>query len=210
VNKTTLKVHQDQLQELILRDKNHPSVVMISVGNEANTQEGGAYEYWKALIDFTRKLTKLPITLIEWVSAEMNQVATLVDVIGVNRYVGWYTDFADLSVIKKQLPKILKDYHDKFQKPILLSEFGADTIAGFHALPSVAFSEEFQVKFIDEYRKAIAELDFVIGEHLWNFADFMTKQGLNRFGGNKKGVFTRDRQPKMIAHYLKKVWSEAR
>ena len=32
------------------------------------------------------------------------------------------------------------------------------------------------------------------GEMIWNFADFMTKQEPRRVAGNKKGVFTRERQ----------------
>lgn len=50
------------------------------------------------------------------------------------------------------------------------------------------------------------ELSFICGEHIWNFADFKTKEVLQRVRGNRKGVFTRDRQPKMSAHYLKHHW----
>ncbi|HCD7052909.1 TPA: beta-D-glucuronidase, partial [Enterococcus faecium] len=49
--------------------------------------------------------------------------------------------------------------------------------------------------------------DNFVGEQVWNFADFETSQGILRVQGNKKGIFTRDRKPKMIAHYLKKRWS---
>ncbi|HAP7148653.1 TPA: beta-D-glucuronidase, partial [Enterococcus faecium] len=45
------------------------------------------------------------------------------------------------------------------------------------------------------------------GEQVWNFADFATSQGILRVQGNKKGIFTRDRKPKMIAYYLQKRWS---
>ncbi|MCZ1958484.1 beta-D-glucuronidase, partial [Enterococcus faecium] len=38
-------------------------------------------------------------------------------------------------------------------------------------------------------------------------ADFATSQGILRVQGNKKGIFTRDRKPKMIAYYLQKRWS---
>ena len=49
-----------------------------------------------------------------------------------------------------------------------------------------------------------------IGEHIWNFADFMTKQEPRRVAGNKKGIFTRDRQPKMSAHLLRwRYWKLA-
>ena len=50
------------------------------------------------------------------------------------------------------------------------------------------------------------QCDFVCGELLWNFADFATPAGLIRVNGNKKGVFTRDRQPKQIVYDLKKRW----
>jgi beta-glucuronidase len=33
----------------------------------------------------------------------------------------------------------------------------------------------------------------VVGEHVWNFADFQTSAGVHRVDGNRKGVFTRDR-----------------
>ena len=43
-----------------------------------------------------------------------------------------------------------------------------------------------------------------IGEMIWNFADFMTSQTITRAVGNKKGIFTRDRQPKASAKNLRK------
>ena len=52
------------------------------------------------------------------------------------------------------------------------------------------------------------QFDFVIGEQLWAFADFATKQGTTRVVGNKKGIFTRERNPKSIAFYLLKRWKE--
>ena len=42
-----------------------------------------------------------------------------------------------------------------------------------------------------------------LGEMPWVFSDFMTKQEIRRVVGNKKGLFTRDRQPKMVAHLLR-------
>ncbi len=206
VDERTMQTHQNQIGELLRRDKNHPSVVMLSLANEANTHEAGALAYFKPVFEHARSLTKLPLMIVEWVGAAENKVAQLADVIGINRYIGWYTDIADVTAIEAKLTRDLTNYHDKFQKPIMLTEFGADTISGFHQLPSTMFSEEFQVEFIQEYQRVLKKCPFVIGEHVWNFADFMTKQGLQRFGGNKKGVFTRDRQPKMAAHWLRQTW----
>ena len=49
-------------------------------------------------------------------------------------------------------------------------------------------------------------IDAVVGEQVWNFADFTTTSGIMRVGGNKKGVFTRDRQPKAAAYALRRRW----
>ena len=50
-------------------------------------------------------------------------------------------------------------------------------------------------------------LPYVVGEHVWNFADFKTKQGTIRVRGNRKGVFTKERQPKLAAFFLRDRWS---
>lgn len=206
VNDKTKEVHKNQLTELVERDKNHPSVIMYSVANEANTHEGGAFDYFKDIFDHARSLTDLPLMIVEWVGANENKVAQLADVIGVNRYIGWYVNLGDLDTSKEKLKADLHAYYEKFKKPLVVTEFGTDTIAGLHSLPSVSFSEEYQLDFIKLYQEVFDSLDFVSGEHVWNFADFMTKQGLTRINGNKKGVFTRDRQPKMVAHYLRESW----
>ncbi len=52
---------------------------------------------------------------------------------------------------------------------------------------------------------------YLIGEMIWNFADFNTEQKINRVNGNKKGIFTRQRQPKAAAHLLRRrYWQMAR
>ncbi len=206
VDNKTLEVYKQQFLELYARDKNHPSVIMYSLANEANTHEAGAFEFFNEVVRFARSKTNLPLMIVEWVGAKENKVAQLADVIGLNRYIGWYSDFGDLDIVPEKLRTSLQEYFDTFNKPILLSEFGADTLAGLHKLPSVPFSEEFQVEFISKYQEVIKDLDFIIGEHVWNFADFDTKPGITRVDGNKKGVFTRNRQPKMVAHILREKW----
>ena len=70
---------------------------------------------------------------------------------------------------------------------------------GLHALPAVPWSEEYQVAYLDMNHRVFDRIDAVVGEHVWNFADFTTISGTARVGGNKKGAFTRDRQPKAAA-----------
>ena len=141
-------------------------------------------------------------------SSEKNS-GILPDVICLNRYYGWYyVQHGDTEEIGGLLKKELQTYYERYDKPIMLTEYGADTIEGLHTLPSESFSEEYQVETIEEYSKVFDELEYFIGEHVWAFADFKTKQGLTRIRGNRKGVFTKDRQPKMIAHYLKRRWKD--
>lgn len=101
----------------------------------------------------------------------------------------------------------LRRWHEKYpDKPLMMCEYGADTVAGVHSLPSVMFSEEFQSEFLDAYHKVFDTLPFFIGEHVWNFADFATAQNAMRVQGNKKGIFTRERQPKAAAFLLQRRW----
>lgn len=68
------------------------------------------------------------------------------------------------------------------------------------------FTEEYQEEMIKRFNNVLDRLSFVIGEHVWCFADFVTKQGIIRVMGNRKGVFTRERYPKKVAFYLKERW----
>jgi len=99
--------------------------------------------------------------------------------------------------------------HKQFNKPILVTEFGADAYPGIHTDQPGMFTEEFQTAFIKAYLDVADTKDFVAGMHVWAFADFKTAQVVIRFGGmNYKGVFTRDRKPKMAAHYLRSRWAK--
>ena len=87
----------------------------------------------------------------------------------------------------------------------MVSEYGAGTIAGLHEDPPVMFTEDYQTELLmayfpvfDEYRKK-----FFIGELIWNYADFMIQQSPRTINGNKKGLFTRERQPKAAARVVR-------
>jgi len=88
------------------------------------------------------------------------------------------------------------------------TEFGADALPGLHALPPAVWSEDYQVALIDASLRVFRRIPEVIGEHVWNFADFATAQAVHRPGGNHKGVSTRDRQPKAAAWLLRERWRD--
>ena len=77
---------------------------------------------------------------------------------------------------------------------------------GLHALRPVMWTEDYQAALLDTYHRVFDRIDAVVGEHVWNFADFTTGQSFARVDWNKKGVFTRDRRPKAAAHHLRRRW----
>jgi beta-glucuronidase len=207
----TKEHHAQMIRELIARDKNHPSVVMWSIANEPASEEEGAYEYFQPLVQLARDLDpqRRPVTIVTQMKAtpETNKVSDLVDVLALNRYYGWYVQGGQLGTAKAYLRTELEGWN-RVQpgKPIMLTEYGADTIAGFHDTTPVMFTEEYQVACLQAIHEILDEFPTCIGEQVWNFADFATSQGIIRVQGNKKGVFTRDRKPKMAAHYLRERW----
>ena len=206
VDARTLALHKRLISRLYDRDKNHPCVIMMSVANESATNSPQAGDYYREVIGHAKSVWSVPVTIVEFYGANDTQASQYVDVLCINRYFGWYYDHGELDVIRGQMTAELELWHDVFGKPIIVAEFGADTVEGLHALPAETFSEEFQRDYIEQCCLAFDECDFCVGEHVWNFADFKTKQGVNRVRGNRKGVFTKERQPKLAAHYLRERW----
>ena len=208
----TMPQHRQAMEELVKRDKNHPCVVMWSLSNESATEELGAKEYHQELYDLTRALDpqKRPISIVTHMMSTPNvcQVADVTDVLCLNRYYGWYTQSGELGLVDEIFSAELDGWGKRCPgKPIMFTEYGADTIAGMHDVTSVMFTEDFQVEFLEANHAVIDRYPTFIGEQVWNFADFATSQGFMRPQGNKKGIFTRDRKPKLAAHYFKNRWA---
>lgn len=209
----TQAAHRQVIRELIDRDKNHACVAMWSIANEAATFSKGAHEYFEPLFEEARKLDpqKRPCTYtsIMMATPKTDNCIDLVDVIALNRYYGWYIGNGDLKTAEKATRDELKTYQDKYpDKPIMYTEYGADTVAGLHSKYGEPFSEEFQEDYYRMASKVFDEIPNFVGEQLWNFADFQTKFGIQRVQGNKKGIFTRAREPKMVVRYLKRRWTK--
>jgi len=220
---TRLAVCRGQLDALIARDKNHACVIAWSVANEpvppdlmarmaGRSTEPVAPEttaFFQTLADDAHRLDpSRPVTLagimggpLEWLD--------VCEIVMVNRYFGWYSHGGQLDEAADALSQELDSLNAALGKPIIISEFGADTLAGVHADPPTLWSEEYQVEFLRRYLDVAASKPFVAGLHVWNFADFRTGQATMRAGSlNHKGVFTRERQPKMAAHFLRSRWKK--
>ncbi|XP_030217345.1 beta-glucuronidase [Gadus morhua] len=202
----SLAHHLDVMGELVTRDKNHPSVVMWSVANEPASEMPPAGLYFETVIAHTKALDPTrPVTYVTNSNYARDKGAPFVDVICVNSYLSWYHDPGALEVISLQLNTQFEEWYGKYKKPIIQSEYGADVVPGLHSDPPVMFSEEYQVMVLRSYHEVFDQKrkQYVIGELIWNFADFMTAQGVTRVVGNKKGIFTRQRQPKAGAYTLR-------
>lgn len=209
----TRQHHMDVLRDMISRDENHPCVILWSVANEPASEEAGAYDYFRPLFRFVRETDPQhrPVTFVTHGEAtvETCEVAPLCDVLMLNRYYGWYSEEGDIAAARAILSEELDRYHKRYpDKPIMLGEFGADTVAGLHDSTPQMFSEEYQRDLIAAYCSVLDEKDYAFGEHIWSFSDFATAESVKRVQGNKKGVFTRDRKPKLAAWYLKERWQK--
>jgi beta-glucuronidase len=196
------------IHDLVDRDRNHPSVIMWSVANEPTSAEKEAEDFFKELYSFTKSLDDTrPVTLVTCMGIDEDVAIKYFDVICLNRYYGWYSYPGQLDEASKALEADLEHCSRKFEKPIMVTEFGADAVAGMHSDPPRQFTEEYQAEMLTQQYKIMSGKDYVIGSHVWAFADFKTSQIFMRVVLNHKGVFTRERQPKLAAHALKNLWS---
>ena len=210
-NDVTQEVHAQAIRELIARDKNHPSVVLWSIANEPESETPEAEDYFRPLFDVARGADPTrPVGFVNVMLAPHGKcrVSKFGDVLMLNRYYGWYVNTGDLEAAELAWEEELTAWAGE-GKPIIITEYGADTYPGLHSVVSGnPWTEEYQVEYLDMNHRVFDRIDAVVGEQMWNFADFATTSGIMRVGGNKKGAFTRDRQPKAAAHALRRRWRE--
>ena len=208
----TLAHHLVVEAEHVRRDKNRASVIMWSVANEPESSTPPAAPYFQAVIAQVRALDATrPVLFVCDQDFAGDLAMPYADVIAINRYYAWYEENGELDVITRELTADLLGWRAKYPtKPIMLTEYGADTIPGFHDGTGSPFSwtEDYQTLF---YRPYFGVFDAFrtnesfgfIGEHTWCFADFMTVEGTGRAVGNHKGLLTRERAPKAAALQLR-------
>ena len=204
-----LALCQQYTQEMISRDKNHPSVIMWSLANEPHSRRPEAKAFFRTLYDLAKRLDATrPVTIVSHVGIDEESFAFL-DLLCLNRYYGWYTQSGQLEEALPLLSDELDALHARFSKPLMVTEFGADTIPGHHAQPPEMFSEEFQAELLSRYIELFRTKPYIVGEHIWNLCDFKTSQSPIRMGSlNMKGIFTRDRRPKLAAHRVRELWRQ--
>ena len=212
-----------QIDELIVRDKNHPSVVIWSVANEPMLPKFNLSEselltepavakgkhFLDHLMHRVRALDPTRLVTLVTMGGTPASWSEHCDVICMNRYWGWYVYGGEMNKALAALGQELDAVWQTSHKPIILTEFGADTMVGMHGQPALMWTEEYQAEYIRGHLKVAAKKDYIAGMQVWNFADFAAVQSILRVGGlNMKGVFTRSRASKMAAHVLREFWAK--
>jgi beta-galactosidase len=197
--------------EMIKQNYNHPSVIIWAYMNEVLLKMHFGKEperkkiYLKnvenlaqQLEDLTRKTDPSRYTMIAnhgdvngYTNAGLVKIPMI---IGWNLYQGWYggkiEDFGPgLDRIHAAMP----------DKPIIVTEYGADVDPRIHADNPVRFDKSlaYGMRYHQSYITDILKRPFVAGAAAWNLADFSSETRMETMPSiNNKGLLTLDRQPK--------------
>jgi beta-glucuronidase len=199
-NETTYQDAENQFSELIKRDRNRASVIIWSVGNE-NADSDDRLTFMSNLAktakiwDPSRLVSAACLVNHKKIKIE-DRLTEYLDVIGLNEYYGWYyPDFDDLITLGK---------NSNPDKPVLISETGADALAGFHSSKTDLFSEEYMAEVYLKQIAIIEKLDYVRGISPWILYDFRTPRRQNKYqkGFNRKGLIAADKKTRKMAFYI--------
>ena len=199
-SKKTYEDAQNQLMELIHRDKNRASVIIWSVGNE-NADTDIRLSFMSRLADMAHQMD--PNRLVSAaciVDHESNVIADrlieYLDVIGINEYCGWYTpDFT-------KLPLLLENSNPS--KPVIISEFGADARAMQRGTIDDKGTEDCQAYIYQQQIDILRRISYIKGMTPWILYDFRSPRRLSFLQGhyNLKGLCSADKKYKKLAFYI--------
>jgi len=208
-NPDTYRNAHRQLTDMVVRDKNRASVVIWSIGNETPVGESRNL-FMGRLADTVRGLddTRLVAAALE-VHREGRQVvvedplADKLDLASFNEYAGWYwSDPGDMLNYRFDI---------KVDKPVVVSEFGADALGGYHADAATRWSEEYQELLYQNQFRMLTAIPGLRGMTPWILADFRSPRRphpLYQDFWNRKGLISDTGQKKKAFHTLKRFYDE--
>ena len=196
-NAATYADAENQLAELVLRDRNRASVVIWSVGNE-NADTDARLSFMSRLaaaardLDGTRPISAACLINHEKLAIQDRLVDSL-DIIGINEYYGWYDpDFS-------KLPRILANSDPS--KPVIITEFGGDARLGERGTVDDLWTEDKQKRLYEKQVEVISSCPYIKGTTPWILYDFRCPRRLNRYQElfNRKGLIDAGRKVKKPA-----------
>ena len=197
------------LSEMIRRDRNKASVILWSVSNET----GNNPTRTKFLTDLASEARSLDSTRLitsalnsEHVSGETavldDSLTKVLDVVGVNEYIGWYGGAPqDADAMHWTLP----------EKPVIMSEFGAEAKAGNHGPDTQRWTEEQQADLYRHQLVMFSKIPQLRGITPWVLMDFRsTTRNIPRLqdGYNRKGLISEDGARKEAFRVLQKAYQD--
>jgi beta-glucuronidase len=206
-NPETFANANKQVTDMITRDKNRASIIIWSMANETPVSEPRT-EFLIKQIKTTRELD--PVRLVsaalerhtlpgtENTHVIEDPLQEYVDVISFNQYIGWYAG----------LPEMLSTavFDIQFNKPVIISEFGAGALQGLHGTKDERWTEEFQEHLFDETLKMLEKIPQLRGVTPWILADFRSpRRTLSDIqdGWNRKGVISQTGDKKKAFYILR-------
>ncbi len=211
-NEETYRNAENQLTAIINRDKNRASVIIWSMANETPTSELRNIFLGK-LASQTRSIdpTRLISAALEQSSLPGNPnvkiindpFANIADILSFNEYIGWYDGLpGKCKEIRWQIDQ---------NKPVIVSEFGADAKYGFHADTLTRFSEEYQEYLYKETLEMLGAIPQLRGISPWILVDFRSpRRALPNIqdGWNRKGLISDDGKKKKAFYVLQKFYND--
>jgi beta-glucuronidase len=200
-NPNTFANAANQLTEMIARDKNRAAVILWSVANETHASNARL----KFLSDLARKTRELdPTRLVtaalfhdapDGTTIHINDpLGEHLDVLGCNEYWGWYFGNPDL-------PDLL-EWQTRYDKPLIMSEWGGGALSGYHGDALTRWSEEYQEELYKRQIEMFRRIPFLRGLTPWILKDFLSprrplpyfqdwynRKGLVSNRGEKKKAF---------------------
>jgi len=206
-NPDTYNDAENQLSELIMRDRNRASVIIWSIGNE-NADTDARLSFMSRLaqkakaLDDSRLVSAACLINHEKLQIQ-DRLADSLDIIGINEYYGWYEpDF-------EKLPKILANSNPG--KPVLICEYGGDARLGQRGTVDDLWTEDKQKQIFEQQIETFKKCPYISGTTPWILYDFRCPRRLNRYqeGFNRKGLIDADRKTRKPAFYImQKYYSE--
>jgi beta-glucuronidase len=210
-NPSTLQNAQDQLRENITRDHNRASIILWSIGNETPVQPARAV-FMSKLAGEARELD--PTRLVTAASDHVERTSPLIrtvndplgellDVIGVNEYLGWYEGRPE-DVAQVQ-------WKTAYDKPIIISELGAGATYGHHGSAHARWTEEYQASVYQQQISMLRRIPALAGMSPWLLMDFRSPRRLLpaiQDYHNRKGLISDRGQRKQAFYVLQRFYRE--